>query len=334
MMRIAMQIGWCVHYTTSKEAKSILLQKYRNINGSCSAILVNSSEIPRRGRQQFGAARKLSKSVRNMFLTLLDDFWRFFALRENCRNVSNYVLKLLFWFLAFFDVAPFRWPPFAVRWRLWATWQSLMTHKQPLWVDIISQSPWTPLGNARSLAWLISLCSLRTELPCSACKSETIPGHLNHSKGPIAPCVSFHCFHQKPCRMFFFLSFFFSLYPPFFLFFLSLSLSISIFPSLSLSLYFHISLSLSTLLFFLFFLLSLYLSLPLFSLHISLLLTFSLSHCWNPTSCRIPSFTRWPLFFFVMDIHSISVKEESASAEQVWSTAHLNPPSSMVWAVK
>ena len=47
------------------------------------------SEPPKRGRKD-GAARKMSKN----FLTLFDDFWRFFALRGKCRKVSKNFLTL------------------------------------------------------------------------------------------------------------------------------------------------------------------------------------------------------------------------------------------------
>ena len=66
------------------------------------------SEPPKRGRKM-GAARKLSKSVENIF----DTFWRFlmfFALREKRRKEPKIFLTFFWRFLTFFDVAPFRWP--------------------------------------------------------------------------------------------------------------------------------------------------------------------------------------------------------------------------------
>ena len=63
------------------------------------------SEPPKRG-QKIGAARKLSKSVENcfdIFLTIFDVF----ALCENCRKVSKLFLTLFDDFWRFFNVAPF-----------------------------------------------------------------------------------------------------------------------------------------------------------------------------------------------------------------------------------
>ena len=78
---------------------------------SCESIRANHAT---KGRKT-GAARKLSKSVENIFDT---DFWRFFAL---CEKMSKSVEKLLdnFWrFLTFFWRGPFPLAPFAIRWSL------------------------------------------------------------------------------------------------------------------------------------------------------------------------------------------------------------------------
>ena len=69
------------------------------------------SEPPKRGRK-IGAARKLSRSVEKYFWHFLAIYARHFlaiyALREKCREVSNNIFGI-FWFF-FFYVAPFCWP--------------------------------------------------------------------------------------------------------------------------------------------------------------------------------------------------------------------------------
>ena len=62
-----------------------------------------------------GKCQKLSK----IFLTLFDDFWRFLPCAKSLEKCRKY----LWHFLTIFDVAPFRWPLFAVRWVLiWRPW--------------------------------------------------------------------------------------------------------------------------------------------------------------------------------------------------------------------
>ena len=53
--------------------------------------------------------RENGRKVSEIFLTLFDNFWRFFALRDKCRKESKYFWHFLTTFDVF-DVAPFRWP--------------------------------------------------------------------------------------------------------------------------------------------------------------------------------------------------------------------------------
>ena len=66
---------------------------HNKTGGGINEMLTKSADC-KRGRKK-GAARKVSKN----FLTFFDDFWRFFALRENCRKVSKIFLTLFddFW---------------------------------------------------------------------------------------------------------------------------------------------------------------------------------------------------------------------------------------------
>ena len=60
---------------------------------------------------------KIVEKCRNYFWTLFDDFLRFLLC---AKAVEEMCLNTLWCFLTFFDVAPFCWPLFAVRWPLCA----------------------------------------------------------------------------------------------------------------------------------------------------------------------------------------------------------------------
>ena len=75
-----------VHWTSSWAHRNRKLQS-RRFSFAGAESQGRPSEPPKRGRKT-GAARKLSKSV-EIFLTLFDAFWRFFALRKNCQKVSK-----------------------------------------------------------------------------------------------------------------------------------------------------------------------------------------------------------------------------------------------------
>ena len=69
--------------------------------------LLDNSEPPKRGWKN-GAARKLSKSVENLF----DTFWRFLTFLP-CAKIVEILFDTFWRFLTLFDVAPFRRPFFA-----------------------------------------------------------------------------------------------------------------------------------------------------------------------------------------------------------------------------
>ena len=97
LQRDASMRALCSHRPNCSHSVSQKVKRIRRF----SAFFGLLSADCKRGRKK-GAARKLSKN----FLTLFDDFWRFFP----CAKIVEKCRKTFWHFLTFFDVAPFRRP--------------------------------------------------------------------------------------------------------------------------------------------------------------------------------------------------------------------------------